>query len=63
VITLTTLATEYYADVEAPNKDLALINDAGHFVAFTKPDRFLTELHTRVRPLAIKASFSPEQEP
>jgi pimeloyl-ACP methyl ester carboxylesterase len=63
VITLTTLATEYYADVEAPNKGLALINDAGHFAAFTKPDRFLTELLTRVRPLAIKASFSPEQEP
>jgi hypothetical protein len=30
----------------------ALIKDAGHFAAFTQPDQFLTELLTRVRPLA-----------
>ncbi|HJQ86837.1 MAG TPA: alpha/beta hydrolase [Propionibacteriaceae bacterium] len=58
VITLTTLATEYFAEVEAPNKDLALIKDAGHFAAFTQPDRFLTELLTRVRPLASDAAPS-----
>ena len=62
VITLTTLATEYYADVEAPNKDLALIKGAGHFAAFTRPDRFLTELLTRVRRLVTKAQSSPEWE-
>ena len=58
VITLTTLATEYFAEVEAPSKDLALIKDAGHFAAFTQPDRFLTELLTRVRPLASDAASS-----
>jgi pimeloyl-ACP methyl ester carboxylesterase len=52
VITVTSLATEYFAEVEAPTKELALIEDAGHFAAFTQPDRFLTELRTRVRPLA-----------
>jgi pimeloyl-ACP methyl ester carboxylesterase len=50
VITLTTLAEEYFAEVEAPTKELALIPDAGHFAAFTRPDQFLTELRTRVRP-------------
>jgi pimeloyl-ACP methyl ester carboxylesterase len=58
VITLTALATEYFAEVEAPSKDVALIKDAGHFAAFTQPDRFLTELLTRVRPLASDAASS-----
>jgi hypothetical protein len=35
---------------------LALIRDAGHFAAFTQPDRFLAELVTHVRPLATVAS-------
>jgi pimeloyl-ACP methyl ester carboxylesterase len=52
VITLTSLATEYFEEVEAPTKGLALIPDAGHFAAFTQPQRFLAELRTRVRPLA-----------
>ena len=52
VITLTTLATDYFADVQAPSKELALIEDAGHFAVFTQLDRFLAELLTRVHPLA-----------
>jgi pimeloyl-ACP methyl ester carboxylesterase len=52
VITVTSLAEEYFQDVQAPAKELALIPDAGHFAAFTRPDRFLAELVTRVRPLA-----------
>jgi pimeloyl-ACP methyl ester carboxylesterase len=52
VVTLTSLATEYFGEVEAPTKGLALIKDAGHFAAFTQPERFLAELLTRVRPLA-----------
>ena len=58
VITLTTLAEEYFDEVEAPTKGLALIDDAGHFAAFTQPDRFLAELRTRVRPLAAPPSPS-----
>jgi hypothetical protein len=57
VITVTSLATEYFAEVEAPRKGLALIEDAGHFAAFTQPDRFLTELRTRVHPLASAPSL------
>jgi pimeloyl-ACP methyl ester carboxylesterase len=56
VVTLTTLATEYFEEVEAPTKGLALIKDAGHFAAFTQPERFLAELLTRVRPLAAAPS-------
>lgn len=56
VVTVTSLATEYFEDVEAPTKELALIEDAGHFAAFTQPDRFLTELRTRVRPVAAAPS-------
>jgi pimeloyl-ACP methyl ester carboxylesterase len=52
VITLTTLAEDYFAEVEAPTKKLAFIKYAGHFAAFTQPDQFLTELLTWVRPLA-----------
>lgn len=52
VITLAGLAEEYFAEVEAPVKELALIQNAGHFAAFTQPDLFLTELLTHVLPLA-----------
>jgi pimeloyl-ACP methyl ester carboxylesterase len=58
VITLTTLATGYFQEIEAPTKELALIPDAGHFAAFTQPQRFLTELRTRVHPLASATSPS-----
>jgi pimeloyl-ACP methyl ester carboxylesterase len=56
VITVTSLAEEYFVEVEAPTKELALIPDAGHFAAFTQPERFLAELRTRVRPLAAPPS-------
>jgi pimeloyl-ACP methyl ester carboxylesterase len=56
VVTLTTLAQEYFAEVEAPAKGLAIIADAGHFAAFTQPERFLTELLERVRPAATSSA-------
>jgi pimeloyl-ACP methyl ester carboxylesterase len=56
VITLTSAATAYFQEVEAPTKGLALLPDAGHFAAFTQPDRFLTELRTQVHPLATATS-------
>ena len=56
VVTVTSLAEEYFREVEAPTKGLALIPDAGHFAAFTQPDRFLAELLTQVRPLESAAS-------
>lgn len=63
VVTLTSLAEEYFEEVEAPTKELALIKDAGHFAAFTQPERFLTELLTRVRPLASATRPSSTREP
>jgi pimeloyl-ACP methyl ester carboxylesterase len=63
VVTLTTLAEEYFEEVEAPTKGLALIKDAGHFAAFTQPDRFLAELLARVRPLAAPPSPASMREP
>jgi pimeloyl-ACP methyl ester carboxylesterase len=63
VVTLTTLATEYFEEVEAPTKGLALIPDAGHFAAFTQPERFLAELLARVRPLIAAPSPSTMPEP
>lgn len=51
VFTPTRLATDYFAAVEAPHKQLALIHEAGHFAAFTRPEQFLDELRTRVLPL------------
>jgi pimeloyl-ACP methyl ester carboxylesterase len=56
VVTLTSLATGYFNEVEAPSKGLALIPDAGHFAAFTQPERFLDELRTQVHPLATAPS-------
>ena len=63
VVTLTTLAEEYFEEVEAPTKGLALIRDAGHFAAFTQPKRFLAELLVRVHPLASPPSPSSMREP
>jgi pimeloyl-ACP methyl ester carboxylesterase len=62
VVTLTTLAEEYFEEVEAPTKELALIRDAGHFAAFTQPERFLAELLARVRPLVVAPSPSSIRE-
>lgn len=49
VITLTSLAEEYFAEVRAPVKTLALIPGASHFCAFTQPEEFLAALLTHVR--------------
>lgn len=46
VITLTSLAEEYFEEIKAPKKQLALIKNAGHFAAFTEPEQFLDQLLT-----------------
>jgi pimeloyl-ACP methyl ester carboxylesterase len=50
VLTITELATEFYERVDAPVKAMALIEDASHFAAFTRPERFLDQLLAHVRP-------------
>lgn len=47
VLTITELAQEYFEAIEAPAKELALIGNASHFAAFTRPDAFLAELAPR----------------
>lgn len=62
VITPTTLAQEYFEEVEAPTKELALIPDAGRFAAFTQPERFLAELRrTRVAAEGAEAARDHDQ--
>ena len=59
VITLTTLAGEYVDDVDAPDKRMALIADAGHFAAFTHPDAFLAELLAFTHTVCADAAAQP----
>jgi pimeloyl-ACP methyl ester carboxylesterase len=53
-VTLTPLAKEYFDEVHAPQKEIVLFEGAGHFAVWSFPDRFLQELVTRVRPLAVQ---------
>ncbi len=48
--TLTSLAQEYFAAVEAPAKDLVLLPGGGHCAVLMQPGTFLAELHARVCP-------------
>jgi pimeloyl-ACP methyl ester carboxylesterase len=50
-LTPTSVAKEYFDAVEAPHKEFVLIERAGHLAAFARPQQFLAELLTRVRPL------------
>ena len=50
--TPTILARELVETIEAPRKQLVLI-DGGHFAVFMEPEAFLQELVRRVRPLAL----------
>ncbi len=58
VITLTRLAEEYYAEVQAPVKGIALIPNASHFCAFTQPEEFLGALLSQVRPVVVPAQLT-----
>lgn len=49
VLTLTTLAREYFEAVSARVKDFRLVRGAGHFAAFTQPEQFLGHLVDGVR--------------
>jgi len=46
--TLTSLAEEYLAAVEAPGKDLVLLPGGGHCAVLMQPDVFLAELRALV---------------
>ena len=54
-LTPTDLAKAFFDDVEAPRKEFVLIRQSGHLAAFARPEQFLAELRSRVRPLALAA--------
>jgi pimeloyl-ACP methyl ester carboxylesterase len=47
-------ARAYFEKIEAPRKEFVLFNGGDHFVPMDRPDEFLAELVTRVRPLAAQ---------
>jgi pimeloyl-ACP methyl ester carboxylesterase len=49
----TALAERYVRTMKAPRKEFVPIKGGGHFAMFMRPDQFLQELITRVRPLAV----------
>ena len=51
--TPTALAHEYLDLIRAPQKEFVPIEGGGHFAVFMRSDRFLQELVSRVRPLAL----------
>ena len=52
VLTTPSMARAFFEDIVAPTKQMECIPDAGHFVAFIRPEQFLEKLLTYVRPLA-----------
>ena len=45
-------AEEYFASLSAPQKEMAVLADGGHFAVWSRADAFFKELVSRVRPLA-----------
>jgi pimeloyl-ACP methyl ester carboxylesterase len=60
-LTVTALVKEYFDRINAPHKEMVLIEGAGHFAVWSRPDRFLQELITRVRPLAVEPGDNGEK--
>ncbi|MDR3084489.1 MAG: alpha/beta hydrolase [Streptomyces sp.] len=48
-------ARAFFDEVQAPVKEFTLIEDAGHFAAYRRPEVFLDLLHTRVLPALADA--------
>ncbi len=51
-VTPAALARAYFDAISAPRKEFVPFEGAGHFAAWTQPDKMLRELVARVRPLA-----------
>ncbi len=57
-LTPTATARAYFEEVMAPHKEFVLIERCGHLAAFARPDQFLAELLTHVRPLVVAGSHA-----
>jgi len=53
IISPTQAAVDYFKCIKAPNKELILIPNAGHFAFMTSFDKFLEALTSKVRPIAL----------
>jgi len=51
---------EYFATIQAPKKELLLLNNEGHIAVLISPDVFLHELLARVRPLVLEAEANTQ---
>ena len=58
-ITPSELARDYFARIRAPEKELVLIEGAGHYAAVTHTDAFLAALVSEVLPSALSAPTQP----
>jgi pimeloyl-ACP methyl ester carboxylesterase len=59
--TPTALVTEVVPKLQAPAKELVIIEDAGHVALMTHPDRFRRELVERVLPFALAKPKGPRR--
>ena len=48
------LAKDYFNQINAPHKEFVLFQGGGHFIVLSMPQRFVQELVSRVRPLALQ---------
>jgi pimeloyl-ACP methyl ester carboxylesterase len=46
-------AEQYFNEISAPHKEFVRFEKADHFLPLNRPDEFLKELRSRVRPLAV----------
>jgi pimeloyl-ACP methyl ester carboxylesterase len=53
IFTPASAARSYFDSIQAPRKEFVLIKDSGHLAAMSRPEQFLHELLSRVRPLAL----------
>ena len=53
-VTAVVLAKEYFDEIIAPRKEFVAFEGGGHFAVWSMPNKFLQELHARVRPLATQ---------
>lgn len=53
-LTQASLAQDYFKAIDAPHKEMVLLEGGGHFAFLSMADKFLEELVSRVRPMATK---------
>jgi proline iminopeptidase len=53
------LAAEWFKRIDAPSKEFLWFENSAHMVMQEEPGRFLYQLITHLRPIAVKAGDSP----